>query len=467
MEMAMVIMLLGLLSMTSVSCRPSYGLTASEYPAMNCRKHSASLTDYGGVGDGKTSNTKAFKAAIEDLSKFASDGGAQLIIPPGKWLTGSFNLTSHFTLYLEKDAVILASQDESEYPLIPALPSYGRGRDASGDGLRYSSFIFGTNLTDVILTGANGTIDGQGSTWWKNYKKDKLKYTRPTLIEIMYSSQIQISSLTLLNSPQWNVHPIYSSDIIIQGLTILAPIDPISPNTDGINPDSCSNVRIEDNYIVSGDDCIAIKSGWDEYGIKVGMPSQHIIIRRLTCISPDSALIALGSEMSGGIQDIRIEDIVAINTESGIRIKTAPGRGGYIKDIYARNVTMQTMKYVFWMIGSYGSHADEGFDPKALPEIKNINYNDMTATNVTMSGNLAGIKDDPFTNICISNVNIEMSSKPKKLQWNCTDIEGTSSNVSPQPCESLADKGAGNSFSCPFPTDKLPIEDVQLKTCTY
>ncbi|KAF5200271.1 Pectin lyase-like superfamily protein, partial [Thalictrum thalictroides] len=93
--------------------------------------------------------------------------------------------------------------------------------------------------------------------------------------------------------------------------------------------------------------------------------------------------------MSGGIQDIRIEDIVAINTQSGIRVKTAPGRGGYIKDIYVRNVTMQTMKYVFWMIGSYGSHADKGYNPKALPEIKNINYNDMTATDVKMSGNLA------------------------------------------------------------------------------
>lgn len=75
-----------------------------------CRKHGAFLTDFGGVGDGKTSNTKAFRSAIENLSKYASDGGAELIVPPGKWLTGSFNLTSNFTLYLDKDAVLLASQ---------------------------------------------------------------------------------------------------------------------------------------------------------------------------------------------------------------------------------------------------------------------------------------------------------------------------------------------------------------------
>ncbi|KAF9589460.1 hypothetical protein IFM89_023875 [Coptis chinensis] len=97
---------------------------------------------------------------------------------------------------------------------------------------------------------------------------------------------------------------------------------------------SCSNVLIEDCFIVSGDYCISLKSGWDQYGIKVGIPTEHVIIRRLTCISPDSALIALGSEMSGGVQDIRIEDTVVINTQSGIRIKTAIGRGGYVKDIF-------------------------------------------------------------------------------------------------------------------------------------
>ncbi|KHN12937.1 Putative polygalacturonase [Glycine soja] len=145
------------------------------------------------------------------------------------------------------------------------------------------------------------------------------------MIEIMFSDQIQISNLTLVNSPSWFVHPIYSSNITIKGLTILAPVD--SPNTDGIDPDSCTNTRIEDCYIVSGDDCVAVKSGWDEYGIKFGKPTQHLVIRRLTCISPDSAVIALGSEMSGGIQDVRVEDIIAISTQSTVRIKTAVGRG--------------------------------------------------------------------------------------------------------------------------------------------
>ncbi|GAU32354.1 hypothetical protein TSUD_43970 [Trifolium subterraneum] len=453
-----------------VECRvpSSYNLNKVDYTAINCRKHSALLTDFGAVGDGKTLNTKAFNSAITNLSQYANDGGALLIVPPGKWLTGSFNLTSHFTLFLQKGAVILASQNEADWPQLPVLPSYGRGREAP-DG-RFSSLIFGTNLTDVIITGNNGTIDGQGSYWWDKFKQGQLKLTRPYLIEIMYSDQIQISNLTLVNSPSWFVHPIYSSNIIINGLTILAPL--YVPNTDGINPDSSTNVRIEDNYIESGDDCIAIKSGWDEYGIKFGKPSQQIIIRRLTCISPKSAMIALGSEMSGGIQDVRAEDLTAINTESAIRIKSAVGRGAFVKDIFVKGMNLNTMKYVFWMTGSYGEHPDNKFDPKTLPNITGINYRDVIAKNVTIAGKLEGIANDPFTGICISNATIEMFVKKNaivengvhkvKLPWNCTDISGVTSNVHPQPCALLQEK----KVDCPYPTDKLPIENVQFKTCS-
>ncbi|KAK6918338.1 Pectate lyase superfamily protein [Dillenia turbinata] len=225
----------GLVGLRGTECRKLRNSETLEYTAINCRAHSASIVDFGGVGDGKTSNTKAFQEAVNQLSRYANDGGAQLYVPAGKWLTGSFNLTSHFTLYIHNEAVLLASQDLAEWPVIPALPSYGRGRDAAAG--RYASLIWGTNLTDVVIT------------------------------------------------------------------------------------DSCTNTRIEDCYIVSGDDCVAVKSGWDEYGIAFGMPTKQLVIRRLTCISPYSATIALGSEMSGGIQDVRAEDITAVHTESGVRIK--------------------------------------------------------------------------------------------------------------------------------------------------
>jgi len=237
--------------------------------------------------------------------------------------------------------------------------------------------------------------------------------------------------------------------VLIKNVTILAPLD--SPNTDGIDPDSCSDVTIEDCYVVSGDDIVAIKSGWDEYGISFGMPSQHIVIRRLVGISPTSAIIALGSEMSGGIQDVRAEDILAINSETGIRIKTSPGRGGFVKDIFVNRMTMVNMKWAFTMTGSYGSHPDNNYDPNAIPVVERISYSNIVATNVSVAGDLEGIDKAPFKNICLSNVTITMANS-KKLPWNCTSIQGWSNAVVPQPCSILEETPAKGNALCPSPS---------------
>ncbi|KAG6715482.1 hypothetical protein I3842_05G255600 [Carya illinoinensis] len=372
----------------------------------------------------KTLNTKAFKAAIDSLSKYASQG-----------------------------CVILASQDEAKWPLVPALPSYGRRRDGNGDG-RFSSLIFGTNLTDIIIILSFWPDHGQ--YWWDKFHQGQSNVTRPYMIEIQYSNKTQISNLTLINSPSWFVHPTYSSDVLIHGLTILALID--SPNTDEIDPGLFATFESLALLAIP-----LHESGWDQYGIKFGMPTKHLIIRRLTCISPDSATIALGSEMSGGIQDVRAEDITTINTQSGIRIKTAIGRGAYVKDIFVRRMTLTTMKWVFLMSGFYNQHLDTNFDPKAISEIKVINYRDIVATNVTGGARLEGIAQDHFTGICISNVTISLSKMPKELQWNCTNIAGVMSNVTLEPCHLLPKK---EKVDCAFPKDRLPIEDVHLKTCS-
>lgn len=107
---SILLVVVAFLGIRGVESRKARILESFEYKAISCRGHSASITEFGGVGDGKTSNTKAFHEAINQLSQYASDGGAQLYVPAGQWLTGSFNLTSYFTLYLHKDAVLLASQ---------------------------------------------------------------------------------------------------------------------------------------------------------------------------------------------------------------------------------------------------------------------------------------------------------------------------------------------------------------------
>ncbi|KAH9325090.1 hypothetical protein KI387_005268 [Taxus chinensis] len=460
--MLQVLLLLGCLLLlgAKVECRKSKW--SWSYSAVSCRAKSVSIAEYGGVGDGSTVNTKAFQKAIDYLSGFSEKGGGQLYIPPGKWLTGSFNVTSHFTLFLHKDAVILGSEDPEEWPLIPPLPSYGIGRD--GGNLRYSSLINGYNLTDVVITGDNGTIDGQGAIWWEKFHKKKLKYTRGYMVELIHSKDLVISNLTFQNSPAWNLHPVYSSNILIQHVTILAPLR--SPNTDGIDPDSCSYVRIEDCYVESGDDIVAIKSGWDEYGIAYGMPSQHIVIRRLVGVSPTSAIIALGSEMSGGIQDVRAEDIHAINSETGIRIKTSPGRGNFVRDIYVNRMTMVNMKWAFTMTGSYGAHPDNKYDPNAIPVVERISYSNIIATNVSTAGKLDGIQKAPFKDICLTNVTITMA-KTKHAPWNCTSIQGFSISVSPEPCGLLQEQPSGGDAFCSRSHEFEIPEQTKFKKCSY
>ncbi|KAL3679523.1 hypothetical protein R1sor_022479 [Riccia sorocarpa] len=391
------------------------------------RPHTVSILEFGAVGDGKTLNTHAFENAIFYLRSFADKGGAQLYVPPGQWLTGSFSLTSHLTLFIDQGAVILGTQDITKWPIIDSLPSYGRGRELPGD--RHCSLIYGENLTDVVITGENGTVDGQGSVWWDLYRNHSLDYTRPHLVEFINSDGILFSNLTFRNSPFWNLHPVYCSNVVFQDLTILAPH--YSPNTDGIDPDSCTNVCIKDSYIDVGDDAISIKSGWDEYGISYGKPSANILIQNIHSVTPTSAGIAIGSEMSGGVQNVTVENMVIRDARSGFRIKTAAGRGGYIRNVYLDHIVMQNVSTAFAFTGAYGGHPDDKYDPEAYPIVENIVIKNVVGDLIQEAGTLFGIKEAPFRNICLSQITLDVCGP---FKWNCTDVEGIYSNVFPEPC---------------------------------
>ncbi|KAA8549125.1 hypothetical protein F0562_000809 [Nyssa sinensis] len=241
------------------------------------RPHSVSILEFGAVGDGKTLNTVAFQNAIFYLKSFADKGGAQLYVPAGRWLTGSFDLTSHLTLFLEREAVILGSQEYFHWEVVEPLLSYGRGIELQGG--RYRSLIMGHNLTDVVITGGNGTIDGQGSVWWEQFSSCSINYSRPHLVEFIGAKDVVISNLTFLNSPAWNIHPVYCSNVLVQNIIAYSP--PKSPYTSGIVPDSSEHVCIENSNISVGYDAIVLKSGWDEYGIAYGKPTTNVHIREV------------------------------------------------------------------------------------------------------------------------------------------------------------------------------------------
>ncbi|CAN1239490.1 Probable polygalacturonase [Linum grandiflorum] len=407
------------------SCSGFYG----EIPA---RKTVMSIKDFGGIGDGETSNTKAFQDAIRHMERFGSEGGSQLNVPAGRWLTGSFNLTSNFTLFLEHGAVILGSQvDPTEWPIIKPLPSYGRGRERLGG--RHISLIHGDGLFDVVITGHNGTIDGQGKMWWDLWWNRTLEHTRGHLIELMNSHNILISNLTLRNSPFWTVHPVYCSNVVIRDMTILAPLN--APNTDGIDPDSSTNVCIEDCYIESGDDLVAVKSGWDHYGIKMARPSSNIIIRRISGTTPTCSGIGIGSEMSGGISNVTIEDLHVWNSAAGVRMKTDIGRGGYIANITIRNVIMEGVKIPIKFSRGSNDHPDEGWDRNAIPTVKGVVISNVVSLNAVKAPQLLGIENAPFSGICLRNVTLV--GLKKSGSWHCEFLSGFAEDVFPLPCPEL------------------------------
>ncbi|XP_011011881.1 PREDICTED: probable polygalacturonase isoform X2 [Populus euphratica] len=400
-------------------------------PSLKPRPHSVSILEFGAVGDGKTLNTLAFQNAIFYLKSFTDKGGAQLYVPPGKWLTGSFSLTSHLTLFVEKGAIILGSQDPSHWNLVDPLPSYGRGIELPGK--RYQSLINGDMLHDVVVTGDNGTIDGQGSVWWDWFESHSLNYSRPHLVEFTSSDYVVVSNLTFLNAPAYSIHPVYCSNVVVQNISVSAPGE--SPYTIGIVPDSSNNVCIEDSRIEVGYDAISLKSGWDEYGITYDRPTTDVYIRRVYLQSSSGSSVAFGSEMSGGISNVHVEQVHIYNSFSGIEFRTTKGRGGYIKRVIISEVELRNINTAFGAIGDCGSHPDDNFDPNALPVLDQITLQGVIGSNITMAGKFTGLAESPFTSLCLFNVSLAVSTTLSP--WTCSNVSGFSESVSPEPCPEL------------------------------
>ncbi|KAJ7570242.1 hypothetical protein O6H91_01G111400 [Diphasiastrum complanatum] len=409
------------------------------------RLRTVSIIDFGGVGDGATLNTDAFRKAIAYAASFADQGGTQLNIPTGTWLTGSFNLCGHLTLYLQNGAVILGSPNSDSWPVIDPLPSYGRGRELPGK--RHISLIHGESLTDVIITGENGTVDGQGAVWWQWSRKGLLNFTRPHLVEFMHSSDIIIYNVTFKNSPFWTVHPVYSRNMLIQFVTILAPQG--SPDTDGIDPDSSSDLCIQDCYISNGDDMIAIKSGWDEYGIAYGVPSSNIYIHRVTGQTKLASGFAIGSETSGGVSNIQVRDLKVVNSKTGISIRTNVGRGAYIHNISIENVELVNVGTAISLLGSSGEHPDANYNAEAAPDVGSISIQNVYGNTLDRPGRIEGIPENPFKHICFSDINLQTGSGLLST-WKCSFVEGFSAQVSPQACPQMLNDNQVEASKC-FP----------------
>jgi len=375
------------------------------------------VVDFGAVGDGKTLDTASITKAILAV---ADAGWGTVLFPPGVYLTAPINLTNNIVLLVQSGATILGSQDASLWPVIEPLPSYGVSRD-TGSSMRYQALIYAYQVNNVTLTGG-GTINGQGSIWWDWFRNNTLKWGRGRLVELQFVKHVVVTDLTLTMSPFWTLHPVYCDDVIIRNVTILNPMD--GPNTDGIDPDSSSNVYISDSYVEAGDDNIAIKSGIDWCGREFGMPTVNVTIENVRF--GHGLGLAIGSEMSGDVYNIVFRNLYMNGTQYGPKLKTMRGRGGYVTNVTYENIRVNNLEQGIFVNMFYGSA--QPTNKTATPVFSNFQFINISGT-AGSAGQFTCLPESPCTGQKVVDVNF--SNKPSA--YTCSEASGTYSECTPTP----------------------------------
>jgi polygalacturonase len=316
------------------------------------------ITNYGAVADGKTDCTAAISNAIDACVKA---GGGRVVIPAGEFLTGPIHLQSNVNLHLETNSVLKFTTDPKAY--LPAVFTRFEGTEC----YNYSPLIYALGQKNVAVTG-DGTLDGQAdeSNWlrWKGRKggtnnqtaadKRLIKmaddnvpveqrqfgegdYLRPNFIQFNRCQNVLVEGVKIRRSPMWEIHPLLCTNVTVRSVDISSH----GANNDGCDPESCKDVLIENCLFDTGDDCIAIKSGRNDDGRRVGVPVQNIIIRDCT-MRDGHAGTAIGSEISGSCSNVFVEncEMSSTNLVCVLRLKSNAVRGGVIQNIFMRNVNV-------------------------------------------------------------------------------------------------------------------------------
>lgn len=440
------------------------------------------LTDFGGVGDGITLNTEAFAEAIDALSK---KGGGKLVVPQGVWHTGPIVLKSNIELHLKSGAVILFAADESLYPII----------ETSFEGLdtrRLQSPIYAKGATNIAITG-NGVIDGNGQYWrpvkkgkvtashWKSLlaipgsqelKKDYWvpsagyakgeqganmnvpnaqteeewnaikRFLRPVMISLVQCKNVMLKGLIFQNSPAWNLHPLMCENVIIDKVLVRNPS--YAQNGDALDLESCKNALIINSRFDAGDDGICVKSGKDADGRRRGIPCENVVVDGCTVFAGHGGFV-VGSEMSGGVKNIMVENCQFLGTDVGLRFKSTRGRGGIVENIYINKVSMTDIKtdaITFNMYYGGKSVAEmlaDGDNPdnttkmpvtEETPIFRNIHIADCVCNGAGRAMEFNGLPEMPIDGITLQNLTI--LAKKDAVFTNCVNIKKKNVNIAIQ-----------------------------------
>jgi unsaturated rhamnogalacturonyl hydrolase len=356
-------------------------------------------------------STEAIRRAIEACSKA---GGGTVLIPEGQWLTGAIHLKSHIHLHIAEGAIVHFSNDLEDY--LPLVHVRYEGVEA----YNYSPLIYAPHVENIAVTG-KGTLHGHGRWWWQwgrdndagnreqaaKLPLEQRRYgkgagregMRPSFIVPWKARNVLIEGITLKESPMWNVHPVYSENIIVHSITVHSLE---SPNGDGIVPDSCKNVLIEYNHLETGDDAVVIKSGLNEDGLKIGIPSENIVIRNFTAreVRTGSGGVVFGSETSGGIRNVFVYNALFDGSDRGIRFKSTRGRGNVVENIFIENVQMKNITRQAINFNTAYAGGIEGGPP---PRFRNVYLNNIRVDGAATAIELIGLPEMWLENINIRN----------------------------------------------------------------
>lgn len=372
------------------------------------------ISDHGAVGDGKTLNTIAIQAAIE---RCATNGGGEIVVPRGTFISGAIFFRQGVNLVLEKGAVLKGSQDTNDYPWIDT-------RIAGLEMKWPAALVNAAGVTDLKITGA-GTLDGSGERWWREYWDARnnapnradphFKIARPRLVHIINATNVLVRGVTLKDSAFWNLQLTYCDGVEVRDVTVRAPVAPVrAASSDGIDVDSSRNVLIEGCDIECADDAICLKSGRDADGLRVNRPTENVVIRNCR-VGNAAGLVVIGSETSGGIRNVKVLNCRAeAGCEEIVRFKTKVGRGGVVEDILYDNITATGTARVF----SFNMNAfstmwvPEEFNTpvppeQGLPVFRNIVVRNLRAVDCEAAGRIAGLVETPLRNLKLENVSIE------------------------------------------------------------
>jgi len=394
------------------------------------------LPDYGAVPDGVTLNTEAFSKAISALNKL---GGGHLVVPAGIWLTGPIVFKDRIDLHLEKGALVLMSPDKKQF-----VNDEGKVRPG----------ISASKRSDISITG-EGIIDGNGEWWravkrgkvsdveWKDYRRMggteaeegslwypfDLKHTeniaedfkaqerlRTHLVRFTECERVLVSGVTIQNSPKFHLVPQRCKNVAIVGVTVRCPWN--AQNGDGIDLMNSSNVLVADCTVDVGDDGICLKAGAGEKAKEQGA-TECILIRNNVVYHAHGGFV-IGSEFSAGINSIAVLDNTFSGTDTGLRFKSAPGRGGKTGNIRIKNVWMSDIRdqaIVFetsYMNVSVGEQGKMEQTQKFLPEFCDIEIDNVVCRDARIGISATGAPST-IHDIVLRNCSIFWTEKASEL----------------------------------------------------